>query len=894
MKKYIYLSLIIWITTSSCQPIKTKLIFENSAYKWYEDRIVQSAFCAKAFFADSIVSTYQSAEHNYKSPIVDFKFAINGVDNETFSGADHHIYCDPTSNEISTPLILFGEESILPAKPSKNEYLRKDTRLKIQLDMREVFKSFEHRGYFITKTGAKIYKEDFKAVFVAGSEAPLIWDFDNLSKHKDLELKDPDGDGIYEVELILNPEKVDVGISRKWSVQNDCTPYPSYEGPTSLENSVYKMGLDEMVNTIEPDSTLRTGKEWSGVWTRDVSYSIWLAMAYMQPAVSMNSLLKKVNDKQRIIQDTGTGGAWPCSTDRVVWSIAAWELYKVTGSTDWLRKVYPIIKNTLEDDALSIYDPSTGLMMGESSFIDWREQSYPVWMQPADIFQSKCLGTNVVHYEALTIASKMATLLHHSSDSLRFTTRATELKKAINKHLWLEEKHYYAQYLYGRKNDIASTRSETLGEALSILFDVASPAQQSLLVKHVPIEDFGAPVFYPQIKDIPPYHNHAVWPFVSSYWMLASAKAMNEESVMEAMGSIYRAAMLFCTNKENFVVESGDYLGTQINSSNMLWSLSGNLSIVYRLLFGMRFEPDSLHFSPFVPERIAGKRKLSNFGYRDALFTIEMEGFGNSIASFTVDGVETPPVISADCSGKHKIRIVLSNKEMAKNGIYKCMNKESPNTVHATLHADTLKWENREDAVSYLLLRNGAVVSTQREQKALLVEEGDYQVIAIDASGTHSFASEPISYYKKNALLVYQVEQFNPISLRKAKGYAGRGFTAVSMKNREQHILIPIDLPAAGTYAIQWKYANGNGPINTENKCAIRSLYVDGDYLGIALFPQRGVDQWSNWGWSNVIKKKLPKGRHTLELRYRPINDNMNRRVNEALLDFVQLTRMAD
>ncbi|MEJ7666507.1 MAG: hypothetical protein WKG07_46805 [Hymenobacter sp.] len=42
---------------------------------------------------------------------------------------------------------------------------------------------------------------------------------------------------------------------------------------------------------MEPDSTLRTGKEWAGVWTRDVSYSIILAQATLQPRVAMNSLV---------------------------------------------------------------------------------------------------------------------------------------------------------------------------------------------------------------------------------------------------------------------------------------------------------------------------------------------------------------------------------------------------------------------------------------------------------------------------------------------------------------------------------------------------------------------------------------------------------------------------
>ncbi len=75
-----------------------------------------------------------------------------------------------------------------------------------------------------------------------------------------------------------------------------------------------------MINAIEPDSTFRTGKEWSGVWTRDISYSIILSLAYLQPKVAKYSLLRKVKNGV-IVQDTGTGGAYPVSTDRMVWAM---------------------------------------------------------------------------------------------------------------------------------------------------------------------------------------------------------------------------------------------------------------------------------------------------------------------------------------------------------------------------------------------------------------------------------------------------------------------------------------------------------------------------------------------------------------------------------------------
>src|SRR3979409_2663104 len=119
------------------------------------------------------------------------------------------------------------------------------------------------------------------------------------------------------------------------------------------------MALEEMMNAVEPDSTFRTGKLWAGVWTRDISYSIILSMAYLQPQVAKNSLLGKVNKDGRIIQDTGTGGAYPCSTDRMIWAVAAWEVYLATGDEIWLKKAYGIIKKSVDDDFYNAYDKVT-------------------------------------------------------------------------------------------------------------------------------------------------------------------------------------------------------------------------------------------------------------------------------------------------------------------------------------------------------------------------------------------------------------------------------------------------------------------------------------------------------------------------------------------------------
>jgi hypothetical protein len=188
----------------------------------------------------------------------------------------------------------------------------------------------------------------------------------------------------------------------------------------------------------------------------------------------------------------------------------------------------------------------------------------------------------------------------------------------MNQHLWQESAGYYGQYLYGRNYLTLSPRAEALGEALSVWFGVADEARAKAVVARTPITDFGVPCIYPQIPGIPPYHNNAVWPFVQSYWALAAAKVGNEASLTESMAAIYRPAALFLTNKENFVAQNGDYAGTQINSSNMLWSLSGSLSLVYKILFGMHYEPDRLVFRPFVPQafRATASLPILNTGKR--------------------------------------------------------------------------------------------------------------------------------------------------------------------------------------------------------------------------------------------------------------------------------------
>ncbi|MDE5552054.1 MAG: hypothetical protein K2I91_02525, partial [Muribaculaceae bacterium] len=470
-------------------------------------------------------------------------------------------------------------------------------------------------------------------------------------------------------------------VEQVWRRKNNLEAYPVFHTDNKLLQAVYNMGLDEMVNAVEPDTTLRTGKEWAGVWTRDVSYSIILSMAALQPEASMISLMKKVNAEGQIIQDTGSGGAWPVSTDRMIWTLAAWELYKVTGSRQWLEQVFPIVERSLAKDEATIYS-ERGLVKGETSFIDWREQSYPRWMQTADISQSEAMNTNVLYCAALRAASDMAYLLGKKTLGAEYAEKADTLALNIEKTFDVPGQDYWGMYTYGVDNKILNPRAETLGESLAILYDVASPERQRRISQGTPVTPFGPAIFFPQIADIPNYHNNALWPFVASYWTLAQAKADNEQGVVEGIGSVIRPAALFATNKENLNLDNGDYY-TELNSSNMLWSLSGNLALTNRILFGINYDKDGLRIEPFVPKAFEGVNRLENFPYRDGRLDITVEGYGAKVASMTLDGRPLNPsaVIPAKkLKGDHTIVVRMDNEPIPAMAVNHTANVKAPLT----------------------------------------------------------------------------------------------------------------------------------------------------------------------------------------------------------------------
>ena len=343
-----------------------------------------------------------------------------------------------------------------------------------------------------------------------------------------------------------------------------------------------------------------TGEKWHYVWTRDLSYSVDLALWRLDPERAKASLRFKLSDVREpsapqglyVMQDTGSGGSWPISTDRIVWFLAARHLLD---DPAFAGEVYRALNDTLVQDRLYTFDATLGLYRGETSFLDWRQQTYPMWAAKDVTFigQSFALSTNVLHYEALRLAAEMSAV-RNPSQAIVYQAQAKSLKDAINRRFWRSDRGMYMSYIGGADHPQPFDTYDLLGISLAITSGVADPDRARQALAHYPTWPAGSPVIWPERDDVPIYHNRAIWPFVSAYALRAARQVNDPVRIAHELQSLMRGAALAGSNMENFElvsqsthVDDGNKSGPVVDSPRQLWSVAAYLSMVIEGVFGL-------------------------------------------------------------------------------------------------------------------------------------------------------------------------------------------------------------------------------------------------------------------------------------------------------------------
>ncbi len=660
--------------------------------------------------------------------------------------------------------------------------------------------------------------------------------------------------------------------------------------------------------TCPTGGCFETGRLWKYVWTRDTSYSVDLGLASIDPTRARNSLEFKLSDRRsggspEIVQDTGSGGSWPVSTDRVVWAIGASRLL------DWLDgaeqtafrdRAYDAIKNTIERDRRVVFDPGDGLYRGEQSFLDWREQSYPSWTanDTVHLGMSKALSTNVAHVAILRTAARLATAKGDAASATKYTGWANDLAGAIKGKLWLASQKQLSTFITTTLDPAPVHRFDALGTALAVLNDVVTGADAKDAVASYPHLARGVPVIWPQQKETPIYHNRAIWPFVTAYFAKAARVVRNDAAVENAVASLMRGAALNLSNMENLemvsgkpYVADGSYSGPVVNSQRQLWSVAGYLSMVQDVIFGMETSAEGIRFRPYLT------KKLRNglFANADSLVLDGVRFRGKKLTVV----VKLPPKGSASDGGAYtapmtsfvvptsdtRIDITLTDGTETASSIklvsgtadYRNLfGPRSPSVTGIDASSGNLKvtWDASGEStseVAFNVYRDGVRVAsgltTNTWTDATATATSPSYCYAIEAyftgSQNHSQHSSPWCWWGTGSVRVKTIgaSSFTNVGGTGVTNYGK--FFYEAWGDPTHTLTTTFTATATGEHLLQVNAGNGAGPISTGITAGLKVVEVlDGTTVvarGYFLMPHLGA--WSTWRDSSFVRANLTAGK---------------------------------
>lgn len=448
-------------------------------------------------------------------------------------------------------------------------------------------------------------------------------------------------------------------------------------------NSAYRLAVANLSANILPfkdgilekeEPVIIAGLGYVTPWTRDAAINTWNAGGLVCPEAALNTLksvLRKGENGYSI-----DGEYW----DRIIWTVGAWQQYLYTGDKEFLEIAYEAVCNSLSFFEKTEFSKELNLFRGPACYGDGVAAYPDIYAKPGEsgiiLFSSGCselcesegvgipiyaLSTNCLYYQAYVLADKMAEQL---GKPLKYREKSENMKIAVNKVFWNSEKGSY-NYIYDKFG--GCDYQEGLGLSFAILFGIADDEQKKSIFKNHKTSPYGFPCVFPSFEryNTPDglgfgRHSGTVWPHIQGFWADAAAQNGRIDLFDKELTVQAENALRYYQFAEIYHPLNGEiYGGRQENGGKITewraepyqtWSATAFLRNIYMNIIGMRFTENGIAFEP-AGSSLIKKLELKNLRYRDAVINIKLEGSGNKIEFFSMNGEQSEPFIRADETG---------------------------------------------------------------------------------------------------------------------------------------------------------------------------------------------------------------------------------------------------
>ncbi len=607
-----------------------------------------------------------------------------------------------------------------------------------------------------------------------------------------------------------------------------------------------------VINCPPADSTLNPGY-FSGTYSLDyffndgITGSLTLSDTWNYPidfVATVAPLIAYTDQEQAValIRSTAdhclvTGNYWPLTRSNACWIDAARLVALATGDPDLPKLIMSTGQIILERDYEVAYNPTIGLFAG---LLDSDKPESLSAYNPA----LYSLRTNVVHARAYAALAEIAEICGQTDDARRYSGIAASLVSTINDRLWIPEQGRYGSCLVGNFYPVRVDDYDNYGQALAIIHDVATKEMASSIIASTPMLPEGIPTRYPTDYT-------AEFPAeLQSLWGVAARKAGNRNAILFSLASSVARSY------------------SQIPLSAPTSLCAPALNSVIGILFGLSPTVSGMNVQPIIPAVMPGSHLLKGIEYRDMTLDITVNGTGNRMVRFEIDGEQAASnAIPAHLTGNHKIVITMANNELADKPLNFTDKNEYvavPNYFSRTDNNITFK--STPDGITKAIYENGIVIETTTEKSFTLESPGRFTVItatAFDREGISSLPSPEIliipdgdSILISHTAIPYEPRK-RPERRRRRSGRQPEHLEMNRSLNTSLTAVVTVDNP--GEYFIDLAYWR---PI--VNETLLTDLFVNGERTATFIMAERS-------GFTNSPVIHLNAGKNELRLVHRPL-----------------------
>lgn len=534
-----------------------------------------------------------------------------------------------------------------------------------------------------------------------------------------------------------------------------------------------------------------------------------------------------------------TGNYWPLTGSNVGWIDAARLVTLATCDPDLPKLILSTGRILLQQDFEVAFDPAIGLFAGLLDSDPPRSDS-----EGNPVVYS--LRTNVVHARAYTAMAEIAEMCGQHEESRRYNIIASSLVSAINDRLWISEQGRYGSSLMGKFYPVRVDDYDNYGQALAIIYGVATKEMASSIIASTPMLSEGIPSRFPTVSE-------AVFPAeLQSLWAVAGRKAGNRNAILFGLASS--------------IAQTYSKLPHSASAANCAPALNSVIGI----LFGLSLTENGLTVQPAIPSVMPGTHQLKGIEYRDMTLDITVNGTGNRIVRFEIDNEQSASnSIPADFTGHHNIVVTMANNEITDIPLNFTDKNEYLALNYFSRSDRDITFKNSQDGITKALYENGIITETTSGRRFTFEKPDHFNVITATLFNNNGISSLPIpeilSIPENDSLLIshtaipYEPRK-RPERRRHNRRKARRQPEHLEMnRSLNTSLKTAVNISNPGEYFIDLAYWR---PI--VNETLLTDLYVNGERTATFIMSDRS-------GFTNSPVIRLNAGKNEVQLIHRPL-----------------------